>query len=589
MKNIKKYLSLAAILVLIVSACTKVADLPYYDKGQPVTLTASKTAVTATPADSVNPVIAFNWTDPNYKQDSLLYKFVLEIDSTGRNFAKKSIKIVTGAQSTSLTGRELNNILLNYGFALGTPYDLDIRVISSYGNNNESYQSNVVKVRVTPYNDPSVLTTTASTVVCSIATQTQQANVFNWSKSFSGYSGNVTYTIQYDSAGKNFANIKQIAIGNNLYTKPLLQKELNETGLNCNIAGGAVGKVDYRIKAVTAQGAISYSNTVSITITTYAMKLYLVGGSSPAGWTPAAATPLMPDTRFPGTFFTYAYLNSGGGGIKFLTENTDWNTPTQTIFGDANGSGTSGTITSTGGGNNINVATDGVYRITVDLSASKYYLQTGGIGAVGLVGAFQGWSPSTAIKMSNFAPNRFLQITNMTTNDEFKFHDGNAWDNSANNLSRWYDVDAGNKIIINGTGAGNNFKWAGATGPVRAIFDYGDVNNPQWSLTPATEMRVVGDGIQGVPDWNPGASPQMTYAGNGVWTITITLVGGKDIKFLAGNDWGAFDYEDNSGGSTATGTPRKIKWEGGNNFKTPLTTGSYTITLNEYTQTVTIN
>ncbi len=589
MKNIKKYLSLAAILVLIVSACTKVADLPYYDKGQPVTLTASKTAVTATPADSVNPVIAFNWTDPNYKQDSLLYKFVLEIDSTGRNFAKKSIKIVTGAQSTSLTGRELNNILLNYGFALGTPYDLDIRVISSYGNNNESYQSNVVKVRVTPYNDPSVLTTTASTVVCSIATQTQQANVFNWSKSFSGYSGNVTYTIQYDSAGKNFANIKQIVIGDNLYSKALLQKELNETGLNCNIAGGAVGKVDYRIKAVTAQGAISYSNTVSITITTYAMKLYLVGGSSPAGWTPAAATPLMPDTRFPGTFFTYAYLNSGGGGIKFLTENTDWNTPTQTIFGDANGSGTSGTITSTGGGNNINVATDGVYRITVDLSASKYYLQTGGIGAVGLVGAFQGWSPSTAIKMSNFAPNRFLQITNMTTNDEFKFHDGNAWDNSANNLSRWYDVDAGNKIIINGTGAGNNFKWAGATGPVRAIFDYGDVNNPQWSLTPATEMRVVGDGIQGVPDWNPGASPQMTYAGNGVWTITITLVGGKDIKFLAGNDWGAFDYEDNSGGSTATGTPRKIKWEGGNNFKTPLTTGSYTITLNEYTQTVTIN
>jgi hypothetical protein len=102
-------------------------------------------------------------------------------------------------------------------------------------------------------------------------------------------------------------------------------------------------------------------------------------------------------------------------------------------------------------------------------------------------------------------------------------------------------------------------------------------------------MRVVGDGIQGVPDWNPGASPQMTYAGNGVWTITITLVGGKDIKFLAGNDWGAFDYEDNSGGSTATGTPRKIKWEGGNNFKTPTTTGSYTITLNEYTQTVTIN
>jgi hypothetical protein len=36
------------------------------------------------------------------------------------------MKVVTGVSSTTLTGKELNNILLNYGFALGTPYDLDI-------------------------------------------------------------------------------------------------------------------------------------------------------------------------------------------------------------------------------------------------------------------------------------------------------------------------------------------------------------------------------------------------------------------------------------------------------------------------------
>ena len=102
-------------------------------------------------------------------------------------------------------------------------------------------------------------------------------------------------------------------------------------------------------------------------------------------------------------------------------------------------------------------------------------------------------------------------------------------------------------------------------------------------------MRLVGDGIQGVPDWNPGASPQMTYSGNGVWTLTIALKADKSIKFLAGNDWGAFDYEDNSGQSQATGTPRKIKWDGGPDFKTPAAAGTYTITLNENTQTVTIN
>jgi hypothetical protein len=102
-------------------------------------------------------------------------------------------------------------------------------------------------------------------------------------------------------------------------------------------------------------------------------------------------------------------------------------------------------------------------------------------------------------------------------------------------------------------------------------------------------MRVVGNGITGVSDWNPGASPQMTYVGSGVWTISIALDANEDIKFLAGNAWGAFDYEDASGGSQSTGSPRRIKWDGGPNFKTPATAGTYTITLNENTQTVTIN
>jgi hypothetical protein len=107
-------------------------------------------------------------------------------------------------------------------------------------------------------------------------------------------------------------------------------------------------------------------------------------------------------------------------------------------------------------------------------------------------------------------------------------------------------------------------------------------------MSAATEMRVVGDGINqaGVNDWDPASSPQMTYSGNGVWTITLTLKAGKDIKFLAGNAWGAFDYEDAGAGA---GGARKIKWEGGDNFKTPAAAGTYTITLNEHTQTVTIN
>jgi hypothetical protein len=587
MKNIFKILALAVTTVVMVTACTKVADLPYYENGNPVTLTANKTAVTATPADSLNAVIAFSWSNPEYKQDSSLYKFVLEIDSTGRNFAKKAMKVVTGVSSTTLTGKELNNILLNYGFALGTPYDLDIRVISSYGNNNESYQSNVLKVRVTPYNDPSVLTTVNTSVTCALATAAQLSNTFNWSRSFNGYGGTVTYTLQYDSATKNFAAPKDIPVGASLYTKALTQGEMNETALTSGIPGGTTGKVEYRVKATTAQGAVSYSNVVNVTIASYVpiLRFYLPGGyqgSTGNGndWDPGSAPELIRDLRpaaLNQLYYIYMYLPAGA---EFkVTQGRSW---------DINYGGSGGNLSS--GGANLSVATAGYYRISVDRVNMKYDIREGRMGFVGgATGA--GWTPPNVFPtygMGLAANNLFVGLTDFTTGG-WKLIDHNDWNNGDINVvnARSYGSTggSGSTLLVNDA----NMPDIATAGRYRVIWDGRTVDNVKYEMSPATEMRVVGNGIQGVPDWTPASSPQMTYAGDGVWTITLNLVSGKDIKFLAGNDWGAFDYEDNSGGSTATGTARKIKWEGGDNFKTPTVSGSYTITLNEHMQTVTIN
>jgi hypothetical protein len=572
----------------MVTACTKVADLPYYENGKSVTLTANKTAVTPTPADSLNQVIAFSWTNPEYKQDSSLYKFVLEIDSTGRNFAKKSMKVVTGVSGTSLTGKELNNILLNYGFALGTPYDLDIRVISSYGNNNERYTSNVLKVRVTPYNDPSVMTTVNASVTCALATSTQLSNTFNWSRSFNGYAGTVTYTLQYDSAGKNFVTPIDIPVGTDLYTKALTQGEMNETALNSGIPGGNTGKVEYRIKATTAQGAVSYSNVVNVTIASYVpiLRFYLPGSYQAAtgnggDWDPGSAPELIRDLRpaaLNRLYYIYLYLPAGAS-FK-VTQGRSW---------DVNYGGTGGNLV-LNTPDNLSVTTAGYYRISIDRVSLKYDIREGRMGFVGgATGA--GWNPPNVFPnyaMGLAANNLFVGLTDFTV-DGWKMIDHNDWNNSdisvTNARSYGSNGASGSSLLVNDANMPN----IASAGRYRVIWDGRNVDNVKYEMSPATEMRVVGNGIQGVPDWNPGASPQMTYAGNGVWTITLNLVAGKDIKFLAGNDWGAFDYEDNSGGSTATGTARKIKWEGGDNFKTPTASGSYTITLNEKTQTVTIN
>lgn len=582
--NITLITLLAAV---VITACNKVDDLPYYGKGNAVTLTSSQTAVAPTPADSLTNMIAFSWTNPEYASDPATFKYILEIDSAGRNFTQKVSKTVTGSLTTSFTGKELNAMVLSYGFRLGIPFTLEARVVSSYGNNNERYTSNVITFAITPYNDPSVLTTANTAVSGTLATAGQLSNTFSWTTSFNGYTGNVTYVLQYDSAGKNFVAPQEVPVGVNLYSKAMTQGEMNETALSSGIPGGNSGKVEYRLKATTAQGAISYSNVVNVTIQSYLpiLRFYLPGGYQAAtgngnNWDPPTAPELIRDTRaaaFNKLYYIYIYL-PGGSEFK-VTQGRAW---------DVNYGGTGGDLIS--GGANFTVATSGFYRISIDRANMKYDIREGRMGFVGgATGA--GWTPPNVFPnyaLGNSATNLFVGLTDFTTGG-WKLIDHNDWNNgditAVNARSYGAAGGSGSTLDINGA----NMPDITTAGRYRVIWDGRNVDNTKYEMSPATEMRIVGDGIQGVPAWNPGGSPQMTYTGNGVWTITVTLIAGKDIKFLAGNDWGAFDYEDNSGGSTATGTARKIKWEGGDNFKTPVVTGSYTITLDENAQTVTIN
>src|SRR6185436_737098 len=118
MRLTKKYLLFATGLILFLSACDKIEDLPHYNNGKAVALSASSTTIAPTPADSTNNVVTFSWTSPEYSTDTSTYKFILEIDSAGRNFSKKVTRTVNGGLAASLTGKELNNILLNYAFSL---------------------------------------------------------------------------------------------------------------------------------------------------------------------------------------------------------------------------------------------------------------------------------------------------------------------------------------------------------------------------------------------------------------------------------------------------------------------------------------
>jgi starch-binding outer membrane protein SusE/F len=585
MRSIKNLFLFIISAVVFFAACSKVKDLPYYEKGTAVTLTASSNAVAPALADSTKEVISFNWTNPNYATDSSTVKYVLQIDSVGRNFTQKTEKVITGNRAVAFTGRELNSIILNYGFALGVPHSMEARVVSSYANNNDQYTSNTVNFSITPFTDPSVLTSTATTVTGTLATAANNALTFSWTRSFAGYSGVVNYAIQYDSAGKNFASPQLIQIGTGL-TRQMTIGEINQAALNEGVAGGSQGRIEYRVRATTAQGAVAFSNTVSVLVNTYQpiIRLYMPGsyqGSTGQGndWDPGTAPQFIRDQRagqLNRLYYMYIYLPAN---TEFkITQGNTW---------AVNFGGSGGTLSASGP--NLSVATAGVYRVSVNLTSMTYDIREGRMGFVGgATGA--DWNPGNVFPnyaLGYSAPNLFVGVTQFT-NGGWKLIDNNQWNDGSNSITetRSYGSAGGNNstLIVNG----DNMPDITTPGRYRIIWDGRNPDNVRYQIMSAPEMRVVGDGIQGVPEWNPGASPQMTYAGNGVWQVTLTLIAGKDIKFLSGNDWGAFDYEDASGGSTATGTPRRIQFENGPNFKTPTTTGSYTITLNERTQTVTI-
>lgn len=139
---------------LLLQACDKKDTLSVYGEGTTTVLSSSATTLAPAPADSNNTALTLTWTSPLYSTDTANYKFVIEMDSAGKNFSKVTSKTVMGKLSTSYLAKELNSMLLSRNYAFNVPVDMEVRLVSSYGNNNERRISNVVKIKMTPYKIP---------------------------------------------------------------------------------------------------------------------------------------------------------------------------------------------------------------------------------------------------------------------------------------------------------------------------------------------------------------------------------------------------------------------------------------------------
>lgn len=484
------------------------------------------------------------------------------------------------ATQLTLTQKQLDDALKAANIAAGAKADLTWAVLATNDQNGKMRSTNAFDISITRFGDGvtpfAIYGPLSSTTNLEInPNSTTDFIVFKWQKATPAVAANaVKYAIYFANETGSFdAPLFSIASGNNgtdtaisvswkAISDSLVAKGLTDPG--------QVARLKWTVKATSGNFTMwaKYQNLIYIL---RKVSFFVVGSFT--GWDIGNPMELIVDKRSDRNgkvFYAYLKLNAGDE-FKFVKTKGEWGS----AYGNTGGSAGNFTTAMNQGGN-FSIPTSGIYRITVDVGNNKAYVQE---KQVGIVGNMQGWNPASPTYGYYISANKFLIVTPSSGTDEFKLHDGPVWDNGTPDKARWWGLgSAANTLDVDGNGANLVANTAPRT---RIIWDGTDPQQVKYEKYPAAEMRIVGDGIQGVAAWNPGASPTMNYLGNGRWQLTVNLVGGKEFKFLGGNDWNVgFDYEDAGGG--------KVKYDGGPNFKTPAASGTYTVTLDEHTGTYTI-
>jgi starch-binding outer membrane protein SusE/F len=572
--------------VLVLSACKKY-DFDQRSTGEAVGAFTLKSPATntslilnaATPGSQV--VISWNASKPGLNT-VVTYKWIAALKTGSLDAPVITLPSDNGGVTPQLTAtqKQLDDALKAAGVADGAKADLQWTVLAENTTGTSVKASNIYSISITRFGDGVTpfliygpLSSTGNLEIN--PTSTADFIVFKWQKATPAKTANtVKYQLSFIKEDGTFsAPLFAVTPGNNGTdtTVQISWKQISDSLDKKGITDlSQVSKLKWSVQATSGNSTAwsAYENQLYIL---RKVSFYVVGSFT--GWNIDAPLEIIVDKkpdRYSKVFYAYVQLTAGDE-FKFVKTKGDWGS----AYGNTGGSNGDYTTALNQGGN-FQVAASGIYRLTIDVAASKAYVQQ---KQVGVVGNMQGWNQTAPLFGGYLKPNKFLIIVPSNGSDEFKLHEGPEWDNSTPNKTRWWGKGA-SAGVLDLDGNGGNLV-ASSTPRIRVIWDGTDPQQVKYDISNAFEMRVVGNGIQGVAEWTPGVSPQMNYLGNGKWQITLNLIGGKDIKFLAGNDWGVLDYEDAGGG--------KIKYEGGDNFKTPAASGSYTITLDEYNGTYTIN
>jgi hypothetical protein len=376
MKKIMKFLGFLVITGVVVTACSKVGNLPYYNRGTAPSLSSSTNSVAPAPSDSLNTVVTFKWTNPNYATDSSSVKYILEMDSTGRKFSKEVTWVITGARQVSFTAQEINNVLLGFGFAFGVQYSVDVRITASYGNNNDQTISNVVTMTMTPYKIPPKVVPPSSGALYLVGDATQGG----WNNPVPVPSQQFAQLDSVTYAGVfNLVGGKQYLMlpNNGDWSHKFSVADNTISGLSNGGSFGADLPDNFPGPANSGYYIINVSfQTGTFTVTPFTGhlpdSLYLVGSATAGGWNNPVPVPSQQFTRDNSSVFEITVPLIGSQQYLFLPVNGDWSNKyavsDNTIPGLANGGAFGYNLSQ----NFPGPSAGGTYKIVANFATSQF-------------------------------------------------------------------------------------------------------------------------------------------------------------------------------------------------------------------------
>ena len=520
----------------------------------------------------VDKPLTYKWIAVKTGDDLTKYTYELPSDDNGK------------ATRLTITQEKLDLYLFSKGIPDKGTVDLTWSVEASNGEtqvlSQDQFQLTLKRFTdgATPFTlygpDPIINTATVD------PTSTADFYQFKWQKSVaSAGSPDVKYRVVFDLEDGDFSDpVFSIASDNNGSDSALKMsyKQLSDSlDKNGQDDLSKENRLKWAVQAISGDW-VQLSNVNNAMNILRQVRFYVVGKID--GWSewniddPMQIIPDKAAGRYAKVFYAYLKLKAGNE-FKFFKTKGDWGSGYGPISG-SNGEYETGFNQGTG---NFSVAADGVYRVTIDLSKNKVYIQNNQPGVIGEVQQ-PTWDASNILRGYAVNHNKFMFLVNSDGTKKFKFNDGDNWDDAEPNQTRIFGMDEENPGML--LSPGENITATGS--PVsRLVWDGSDPQALKYTAEPA-HMYLIGDATAGGWDNASADLPELTYQGNGIWKGTnIPLTGTKQFKFIFKKGTWDFNY-----GSTAnepgplTG---EIK-EGGANIGV-ATTGNYTVEIDEYKRT----